>query len=226
VKWYRKAAEQGQPRAQFNLGISFANGLGVAQDYDEAFKWYRKAAEQGYPEAQFNLGISYARGQGVPPDYAEAVKWCVKAAEQGFPSAQYTIGSWYEKGKLGFSQDCVKAAKWYRNAAEQGDLDTQYALGALYYTGDNSIKDYTAAFKWLSLAAAQGSKDSARMLEELKVFMTPAQITEGQRLVKEFKPKKAQSGTTVIAPFRDIVPAKVKPGSTSNQIHASQLFAC
>ncbi len=33
VKWYRKAAEQGYVFAQENLGIMYAVGLGVAQDW-------------------------------------------------------------------------------------------------------------------------------------------------------------------------------------------------
>ena len=47
VKWYRKAAEQGNAYGQNNLGKMYANGLGVAKDEAEAVKWFRKAAEQG-----------------------------------------------------------------------------------------------------------------------------------------------------------------------------------
>ena len=52
VKRYRKAAEQGDAAAQYNLGVCYHNGRGVLQDYHEAVKWYRKAAEQGYADAQ------------------------------------------------------------------------------------------------------------------------------------------------------------------------------
>ena len=47
VKWYRKAAEQGNAGAQTNLGVAYHNGAGVPKDDAEAMKWYRKAAEQG-----------------------------------------------------------------------------------------------------------------------------------------------------------------------------------
>ena len=56
VKWYRKAAEQNQAEAQFNLGVCYWNGQGVAKDDPEAVKWYRRAAEQNHVRAQFNLG--------------------------------------------------------------------------------------------------------------------------------------------------------------------------
>ena len=38
VKWYRRAAEQGDAYAQNNLGLMYANGKGVPQDYAEAVK--------------------------------------------------------------------------------------------------------------------------------------------------------------------------------------------
>ena len=55
MKWYRKAAEQGQVDAQYNLGSFYRKGWGVPKDYAEAVKWYRKAAEQGDEDAKAAL---------------------------------------------------------------------------------------------------------------------------------------------------------------------------
>ena len=55
VKWYRKAAEQGDTFAHYNLGVCYDNGQGVNKDYTEAVKWYRKAAEQGFLPAKERL---------------------------------------------------------------------------------------------------------------------------------------------------------------------------
>ena len=71
----RKAAEQGDAKAQFNLGDAYFFGEGVAKDQAEAMKWLRKAAEQGDAKAQFNLGNAYKYGIGVGQDRAEAMKW-------------------------------------------------------------------------------------------------------------------------------------------------------
>ena len=51
MKWYRKAAEQGNAEAQYRLGRFYERGWGVVKDEAEAMKWYRKAAEQGYQYA-------------------------------------------------------------------------------------------------------------------------------------------------------------------------------
>jgi TPR repeat protein len=52
ANWFRKAADQGYPDAQFHLGNSCLNGEGVAKNTSEAVRWYRKAAEQGHAYAQ------------------------------------------------------------------------------------------------------------------------------------------------------------------------------
>lgn len=57
VKWYRKAAEQGNADAQNKLGFMYDNGYGVSEDKAKAVEWYRKAAEQGLEKAINNLKI-------------------------------------------------------------------------------------------------------------------------------------------------------------------------
>ena len=52
----RPLAIKGDPRAQYNLGVIYDEGLGVQPDYSAAFSWYLKAANQGYASAQANLG--------------------------------------------------------------------------------------------------------------------------------------------------------------------------
>lgn len=75
VIWYRKAAEQDDPKAQVNLGIMFANGEGVPKDETQALFWYRKAAEQGYTIGQILLATAYRNGEGAPLDEVEAYAW-------------------------------------------------------------------------------------------------------------------------------------------------------
>jgi uncharacterized protein len=46
VKWYRKAADQGETNAQYNLGVGYAKGRGVSQDYAQAHLWFNLAASR------------------------------------------------------------------------------------------------------------------------------------------------------------------------------------
>ena len=83
VRWYRAAAEQGNARAQYNLGAAYDNGKGIAQDRREAARWYRAAAEQGNTEAQINLGKLYLMGEGVTVNNREAYIWFSIAKASG-----------------------------------------------------------------------------------------------------------------------------------------------
>jgi hypothetical protein len=87
VKWYTKAAEQGDAKAQHNLALMYDIGQGVPQDYKQAVKWYTKAAEQGHAGAQHNLALLYAKGQGVPQDNVYAHMWFNLAAANGQENA-------------------------------------------------------------------------------------------------------------------------------------------
>jgi len=72
---WRPLAEQGHAQGQYNLGVLYANGMGVPQDYAEAVNWYRLAAEQGHANAQTNLAAMYMFGNGVIKDYVIAHMW-------------------------------------------------------------------------------------------------------------------------------------------------------
>jgi TPR repeat protein len=127
MKWFQKAADQGNAIAEADVGVMYDNGQGVQRDYAEAMKWYRKAADQGNAIGQNNIGYMYEIGKGVQQDYAEAMKWFQKAADQGYAVAQYKIGSMYQLGQ-GAEGDYAKAAKWYRKAADQGYAEAQRKL--------------------------------------------------------------------------------------------------
>jgi uncharacterized protein len=83
LREWRPLADQGNARAQLNLGFMYENGQGVPQDYADAVRWYRLAAEQGDDIAQANLGTMYGLGRGVPQDYVTAHMWYNIAAANG-----------------------------------------------------------------------------------------------------------------------------------------------
>ncbi len=124
VKWYRKAAEQGDPHYQSELATAICAGLGVSQNYAEAAYWFGKSAEQGNRDAQFNLGACFWNGLGVTKDHSEGAKWILKAAEQGDGKAQKILGECYSQGD-GFEQDYANAYKWAKLAASQSEVGAQ-----------------------------------------------------------------------------------------------------
>ena len=126
VRWYRKAAEQGEACAQSNLGYMYANGNGVPKDTTEAVKWYRKAAEQGEAYAQNGLAWALATSpDGAIRNGKEAVQWATKACESAKWTNIFNIGTLAaahaEAGDFG---DAVKYAKMaIKNADPAKDAD-------------------------------------------------------------------------------------------------------
>jgi hypothetical protein len=186
AKLFRKAAEAGNASAQFELGLIYDDGQGVAQDYKQAMAWYEKAAAQGNAPAQYNLGVLYGQGHGVAQDPKQAASWYEKAAAQGFAPAQAALGSLYDDGQ-GVEQDYKKALELYEKAAKQGFTKVQVNLGILYVEGQGTAQDNVEAYKWWALARENGSDDAKSNLEKLEPKMTPEQIAEGQRRVEAWK---------------------------------------
>ena len=184
---YRKAAEQGNADAQYNLGLCYEVGSGVPKDEVEAVKWYRKAAEQGYAEAQSNLGDSYLHGVGVKEDEVEGVKWYRKAAEQGYAEAQKGLGFCYKWG-MGVPEDAVMAAKWgrkavkgYRKAAKQGNTAAQTGLGSCYELAVGVPEDKIEAYAFYNLS------DSHERTDQIAKKMKPEQIAAAKERTKELE---------------------------------------
>ncbi|MBT5633763.1 MAG: sel1 repeat family protein, partial [Nitrospina sp.] len=179
-KLWLPLAIQGNPRAQFFLGVMFDRGQGISQDYSEAAKWYQRAAEQdsarakshiyeiakkgssqalkilnddaklGVVEAQVILGKMYEEGHPFPQDYNEAAKWYQRSAEQDSARAKSHI---YEIAKKGSSQ----ALKILNDDAKLGVVEAQLILGKMHENGVSVSQDYDQAFKWYQRAAEQDS---------------------------------------------------------------------
>lgn len=189
----RTKANQGDTNAQFQLGVAYDQGQGIAKNQNEATAWYRKAAERGHAVAQNSLGSMYQFGEGVPQNNAEAVRWYQKAADQGYGEAYTNLGYMYDGG-LGVEQDRQKAVKLYHIGAEKGSLNAMLNLGVSYWKGEGVSKDLVQAYKWLDLARFYTQRSHNMQLkwrvrgalDEVKKGMTIDQISKAEQLTREW----------------------------------------
>jgi TPR repeat protein len=176
-----KDARLGLPQAQYQLGLMYANGVGVKRNYVQALAWVRKAAERGLPAAQYLLGTRYESGSSVAQSDQAAFQWFTKAAEQGHPRAFYRLArlhgsahaalaeahhrraaalgvaesQWILGAQALQAQAPEEALSWMRKAAEQGLAAAQCALGTLHQHGHGVEPDRGEALRWFRKAAAQ-----------------------------------------------------------------------
>ncbi len=99
VEYFTKAAELGDFEAQYNLGVCYDYGRGVAQDRKKAADLYQKAVDKGHSIAQFNLASLYESGDGVPQDFVKAAEYYKASAEQDNDCAQFKLANCYYEGK-------------------------------------------------------------------------------------------------------------------------------
>jgi len=151
---WRVQAEQGDARAQNNLGILYRNGEGLVQDFDQARAWLLRSAAQGHAQAQYSLGIMYDFGLGVVQDYPEALRWYQQAAVLGNAEAQYSLGVLYAEGR-GVGQSLAEAARWYAQAAQLGHANAQNILAMMYIESNGVLANKDEALRLFRLAAAQ-----------------------------------------------------------------------
>jgi uncharacterized protein len=180
ARWLLKSAEQGYAPAQRSYGL-----MSKLTNPSIGERWMLRAAEQGDTEAQFWLGVAYEQNWFGTVDHQEALKWYQRAAEGGDPDAQVELGQKYEDGEI-VQQNYKLAAEWFRRAAEHvpdlgGAGQGRNRLGLLYMKGLGVPLDYVRAYFWFSLTGSEGNTTEA------KTRLSPAQIREADRLVKEWK---------------------------------------
>ena len=166
LKWWTKAAELGDAKAQYTVGLSYFTGIGAEQNLKTAQTWFLKSAQQGHKDAQYHAGLIYDENLD---NGNKAFEWYSKAAQQGHREAQLHLGQCYADGR-GVKKDANEAFKWYKKSAEQGDSFAQMYLADCYYKGFGTAKDKNKAIEWYEKAAKQ--EDTAELakieLEEIK----------------------------------------------------------
>jgi TPR repeat protein len=163
-----------------------------ANDLAALEKIYRSGAEKGITVAQFLLAGFYY--QGPHEDHAEAMKWFRKAADahnnKVSPEAEFFIGEMHARGK-GVPKDTSKARKWRLLSAEHGEALAMCEAAGYYSSGKGVPQDYVLAHMWYNLCGSTDiTSGVAKMYRaDLENKMSPSQITEAQKLAREWKPK-------------------------------------
>ncbi|MDA9510223.1 hypothetical protein XI09_37370 [Bradyrhizobium sp. CCBAU 11386] len=181
----RTAAMKGDATAAYEIGVRFAEGKGVAANYDEAAKWYDRAAQAGVVPATFRLGTLYEKGLGVKKDADIARRYYTQAAERGNAKAMHNLAVLDADGG-GRGANYKSAAQWFRKAADRGVADSQFNLGILYARGIGVEQNLAESYKWFSLAAAQGDADAAGKRDDVAKRLDPQSLAAAKLAIQTF----------------------------------------
>jgi len=84
-------------------------------------------------------------------------------------------------------------------AADHGYAEAQFNLGAYYANGNGVPRNFIEAYKWVSLAAAQGRENAKKALSKIESYLTPTEIVEAQKRAGQFKPTPESIGSEFTA---------------------------
>lgn len=197
--WFRRAADAGLARAQYNMGV-LTMKLGRTA---ESIQWFRQAVDGGWPSAPFALGslleeqgdrkgafaaFDVGARQGCPlsqdaigklaleyeteESFKVARYWSEKSAEQGYAPAQARMGQIFHEG-LGVERNPEQAMRWFLEAARQGHDGAQMMIGVAAHLGIGVEADRFHAVRMLMLSAAQGNAMAKAYLPTVFDELTP-----------------------------------------------------
>lgn len=159
-------ANQGDPHAQYLMGLLYRDGGLLVPDAEQAKRWLELSAQE-LPDAQYALGKLYLSDDSDMHDPAKGLYWLQQAADRGHEYAAYRLGKEY-LARENISKDTVKAAAYLRQAAKQANSYAQYLLGKLYLMGEGVPKDKEAAQYWFSVAERNGHAYARYFLDRME----------------------------------------------------------
>lgn len=87
--WLKKAAENNEFLALYNLGNKYHNGdneLGINKDMNKAIEYYTKSANAGYIKAEYKLGLVY---ETTKDNYKTSTYWYERVVKNTIPLTKY-----------------------------------------------------------------------------------------------------------------------------------------
>jgi uncharacterized protein len=152
-EWFYKAAIAGLAKAQYQLGLCFHEGRGVAKDMQQGIKWITLAAKQEDDVAQLALAeILYE----IKCSDEKVEFWIKKSIQHGNLRAEYTYAKWLSTNRLD------ESVSIWRKLAIDHDAHRYQQLAcsnlAFYYSNKQM---YHQAFIW-KLKAVKCNYDQER----------------------------------------------------------------
>ena len=175
LEWFRRAAQQGHPAAQYAVGLAQM----AAGDRRGAADWFRRAAEQGQTDARFQLALLLEKGDGVPQDEAEARRLYAQAAEQNDTASMMNLALMLDRGRGG-PADLDAAIGWYVRAAGAQLPEAMHALCEILLDGRGVDSDPEKAAGWCHAAANRGHAPAQLLLATLYALGNGVAIDEVQ----------------------------------------------
>ena len=195
--WFITSAEQGVRDSQFKAGLAYARGLGVKQDYIEAYKWLDVAARAGDPQAGSRRDALAKVMEPGDVDKARAAA----AAFQQKPRVRAALvisrpgSDGAEEPAAAIDLSLVPAAigpDKLRIAAITGNHAAEFEIATRFADGRGVAQDFKQAVFWYKRAAEGGLAPAQYRLAS--IYEKGTGIRRNPRIAQEWYRRAAQAG--------------------------------
>ncbi|MDA7426919.1 hypothetical protein PGB28_00505 [Primorskyibacter aestuariivivens] len=242
MRFFRLAAAQGEPGAQFNLGVLLASGTQVQQNLPEAVSFFQAASERGMADASYRAGfLLETGGPGLPVNINRAFEFYVRADQQGSEDARLRLGELAAANVMGdriaphdtvpwvlhaAGQGHEEALSWLETEADKGMREAMHALGAFYISaaseGDEP-RDIEKAAAWYAKASQADYPQS--QIEYARLLSQGQGVEQDYLAAHKWFNIAAARGIAEAAPLRDALTDLMDPEDiASAQAEASAFF--
>jgi TPR repeat protein len=195
IEYLRQAADQGNPRSQYELAQLYAEGIGEPRSTaDLPIALLRCSATNGYSMAFHALAERYRTGLGIPVDYVRAIRY-YQAAREADAKAGVDLdnmaGDIFELVDENLQPRSDTGPNWsgfarvlsvYLKASERGDADAMCQLGEWYLMQRFVPQDPVAAYYWFDRAADLGVATAAKKRDAIRAKLRPEQLERAAEL--------------------------------------------
>ncbi len=163
------SAELKNAKAQYRVGLYYAQGMGVERNEETAVEWYQRAAESKNADAIIALGNAYREGKGVLKDDNKCLQYYTQAADLGDARAIYILADCYFNGDIA-ERDVPRAVRLYQKSALQAYPAAVIKINKIFdkfaQTFNEALEaqnagDYEKALSLYESAADMGHRGSA-----------------------------------------------------------------
>lgn len=193
-------------RAFVNVALDADDRL-ITNDFSKAFKEYKKLADKGDDLAQYKVGCCYYDGKGTIPNSSLALSYWMKAANHGNMDAcrklvaassnELSKKEWLMKLadngnvnamiQLAYSSTGNAKVQWLQKASALGSPLAYLELGQMYYDGEGILQNYTRAYRYFTLAAANDYPKAKERILDYTYFGLDNQEADKKKAVEGYE---------------------------------------
>ncbi|CAK9044818.1 unnamed protein product [Durusdinium trenchii] len=126
IRWYKRAAQQGEMAAATRLGFLYLTGDGVKKNAKKGLDYLWRASLQGEPGAMFGL----AETEALAGHEEAAKQWYRRSAARGFTEAKRQLGLFLLSRSGEHSEEAFEQLK---EAAAEGDAKAHQLLRQYFF---------------------------------------------------------------------------------------------